>query len=294
MKRSVSVALLAVAGLAASPAPSGASCLPRDARMVLAAADAGVVGTVVERRGEDEYVIRVERVVKGAVEGADVVVRDPSARTSIGLSARPGERLGLGLHAEASGWTATGCDRAAPDAMLLAGDSAPPCVVGGTVAVPQQRREHILGCLGSAAPLELRAHRRPGGTLCVGFADLTLGIAPGCGTNRRRGSAPGWVERTVPGGPGVRFDGPVVGAVRSVRIDYVSPGGLRVSLPAPLVRVDAPSLLRTLGVSRPFGRIVAAVPRGSTRVRLSARDARGRPLGRVVVPPRIRARFAWS
>jgi hypothetical protein len=286
------------AGLALWAPAASASCLPRDARLVLAGADAGVVGTVAERRG-DEYVIRVERVVKGTVSGPDVVVRDSMSQTSAALGAAAGERLGLALDGSDGAWTTSGCDRVRPDDLVLAGESAPPCEVGGTVA--QRRhddeehagirpvgRSYILGCLGRpGAPLELRAYRLShgggGSSLCIDFAELAFGFATGCGTNRVRGDVPARVQGAVRRGADLTVSGPATAAVRSVRIHFRR-GGRAVAREAGFLRVTDPALLRRLGVARPFGQFVARIPRGARGVRLTAHGPGGRRLGGVAVP----------
>ncbi|HEX2086809.1 MAG TPA: hypothetical protein VHF89_14110 [Solirubrobacteraceae bacterium] len=287
--RALPVASLAAAAAAASvaaAAPAHAGCLPRDARLVLAGADAGIVGTVEERR-DAEYEIQVERAAKGGVPTGDLVVHDAGALTSVALQASPGERLGLALHRDGEGWSATGCDRTPPEAMLRAGASAPPCEAGGAVVQPT-RVEHVLGCVGPvAAPLELRAHRlrrRGGSTLCVDLVDLAFGVTSGCGTHRVHGRAPARVQGTMRFGGRLTLSGPARPAVRGVRVRYRTRSGQRRTLAAGFVAVTDRALLRRLRVRRPFGQFVAILPHGARRVRLTALDARGRSLGPVRVP----------
>ncbi len=110
-------------------APAQASCAPRDARTILAGADAAFVGTYVERRGP-HWVFAVEQVVKGTL-GPEVLVLAPAEPgTSVDLRPVPGRRIGLGLQGAPAGWYTNACSEVAPDALLATGGRAcdPPAV----------------------------------------------------------------------------------------------------------------------------------------------------------------------
>jgi hypothetical protein len=284
----LAIVLCAMTALLAAAPAANASCIQRDARTVLAAAEAGIVGTIVDQRGDD-YVIRVERVVKGDVRGDEVVVRNASPRSSAGLSARVGERLGLGLRSQGSGWTASDCERADADAMLLAADSAAPCARGGSVALPGGERAWVLGCVGTApSMLELQGRRRANGSLCIAFYSLTTGTWTPCTrTSGRRGFV-AWVQGVTRGSGSLLLSGPSHPAVRRIVVRHRTATGPRGPLDATLVRVSDPSLLRRLGVARPFGAFVVRLEEDARRVRMTAFDASGRRTGRVLVPRRLR------
>ncbi|HET9545069.1 MAG TPA: hypothetical protein VFO88_05790 [Gaiellaceae bacterium] len=122
MRRLAFVAALALAATAAGARPDCAyacTCAPLVAEQALAAADAAVVGTVLERRvsgGEATLVVSVERRLKGPL-GERVEVATPADDATCGIGAQPGTRLGLFLRREGGGWRGDLCGQARPEAL---------------------------------------------------------------------------------------------------------------------------------------------------------------------------------
>ncbi len=93
------------------------TCGPLEAKGALAAADAAVVASVVERRvvgGRAVLVLDVERRLKGPV-GDRVEVQTALDSASCGLSAAPGQRIGLFLQRDGEAWQGNLCGQAAPE-----------------------------------------------------------------------------------------------------------------------------------------------------------------------------------
>lgn len=141
----------------------------------------------------------------------------------------------------------------------------------------------VLGCatLPSGKQLQLVGYQlgERSTQLCIDTVDVSDGSASGCGNDRVLGG--GAIDATARTGAtpsNTRIAGATSGAVGRVVIRYELDGKLRRS-EARLVRVVDRQLLRTLQVSRPFGRYLAEVPRGARAVHALAFDTRGRRIG---------------
>jgi hypothetical protein len=120
---------LAVIGAGARPECAHAcTCGPFDARRLLSAADAAVVGAVVERREAGAraiLVLDVERRLKGPV-GDRVEVATGLDSAACGVAAEPGRRVGLFLTRRGEAWEGSLCGQAEPEAL-----AALPTATGG-------------------------------------------------------------------------------------------------------------------------------------------------------------------
>jgi hypothetical protein len=114
------LAVLALLSLVATADVYACSCRPVDLERDLPAADAAMVGTVLERTvdgGTATYLFRVEQVYKGDVDSRAEVVTSASG-AACGLEARVGDRLGLLLTREEDEWTSGLCSQADPSDFL--------------------------------------------------------------------------------------------------------------------------------------------------------------------------------
>ena len=98
------------------------SCVPPDARELLARADAGLVGTVVDGSGFDDLTarVRVERAFKADL-GDEVEIDTGEEGNTCNLNAAMDERVGLVLYrGDGGGWEAGLCDRVDPEQLSSA------------------------------------------------------------------------------------------------------------------------------------------------------------------------------
>lgn len=173
---------LALATLAYGVEPAAAcSCALGDPRTRLQAADAAFVGTFVEKREPPEirtsaddavYVFRVERTVKGTLP-ATVEILSPVSGASCGLEVPVGERVGLLLRREGTGWRASLCDQIDPAQLVAAARPLPPPNGRGALAFL------VGGKLGNVRTLGLDSRGR---TLAYGRGrgeTLLLSTCPG-------------------------------------------------------------------------------------------------------------------
>ena len=116
------------------------SCAPVDLERDLPAADAAIIGSVLERNGSGgtaTYRFRVEQVYKGADVDSRVDVVTPASGAACGLELAVGDRVGLLLTRDGDVWRSGLCSQVDPaDFLALANvedNTLPPINWGGIV-----------------------------------------------------------------------------------------------------------------------------------------------------------------
>lgn len=120
--RAIAVAaLLLTLVLLSAEAAMACSCLPIDPKKKLAGSKGAVTARLLEV-GEEDFVYRTGRVVKGEARGLQrgrrLVVRSQLPGTSCGLEGEPGGLTGLFLDRENGRWTSFSCNQVSRAAML--------------------------------------------------------------------------------------------------------------------------------------------------------------------------------
>ncbi len=134
MRKLAALLLLALVGAAEAYA---CSCAPVDLERDLPAADAAIIGSVLERTvrgGTATYLFRVEQVYKGEV-GSRAEVVTPAGGAACGLELSVGDRVGLLLSREGDVWRSGLCSQVDPAVFLaltnVEDNTLPPINWGG-------------------------------------------------------------------------------------------------------------------------------------------------------------------
>ena len=133
------LAALLFLGLVTAADAYACSCAPVDLERDLPAADAAIIGTVLERNVNGQtatYRFRVEQIYRGDVENRAEVVT-PAGGAACGLELGVGDRVGLLLTRDGDVWRSGLCSQVDPaDFLALANvedNTLPPINWGGIV-----------------------------------------------------------------------------------------------------------------------------------------------------------------
>jgi hypothetical protein len=134
MRKLAALVLLALVGAAEAYA---CSCAPVELERDLPAADAAIIGSVLERSvsgGTATYLFRVEQVYKGDVDSR-AEVQTPASGAACGLELAVGDRVGLLLTREGDVWRSGLCSQVDPADFLaltnVEDNALPPINWGG-------------------------------------------------------------------------------------------------------------------------------------------------------------------
>jgi hypothetical protein len=134
MRKLAALVLLALVGAAETYA---CSCAPVELERDLPAADAAIIGSVLERSvsgGTATYLFRVEQVYKGEVDSR-AEVQTPASGAACGLELAVGDRVGLLLTREGDVWRSGLCSQVDPADFLaltnVEDNALPPINWGG-------------------------------------------------------------------------------------------------------------------------------------------------------------------
>jgi hypothetical protein len=134
MRKLAALVLLALVGAAEAYA---CSCAPVELERDLPAADAAIIGSVLERSvsgGTATYLFRVEQVYKGEVDSR-AEVQTPASGAACGLELAVGDRVGLLLTREGDVWRSGLCSQVDPADFLaltnVEDNALPPINWGG-------------------------------------------------------------------------------------------------------------------------------------------------------------------
>ena len=181
IRRLATLSLVLLGAVLVPVEPAAASCLPpEDPRITLARADAAFIGELVSRRSSagvesprgEIFVFRVRESVKGGL-GQVVEVRDEAPSSSVGLSAEPGQEVGLFLRRRGGRFAANDCDRISPGQLRVARRGGPAVKEATTPAVVsfRLRGRRLTVTVARDAPRQVRrALRRRLTFFCGSFA----------------------------------------------------------------------------------------------------------------------------
>ena len=175
----VAVAVATGVSVAAPGDAAACSCVRIDARAWLARADAAFIGTLVERRVEDDLLghprsavstFRVERALKGTLREF-VDVESEALGASCGLEVEPGQSIGLLVERGEHGWRSNLCLQVEPRRLAAVAQPRAGTLVAGRdeAAGDDERRRRVVAAVAVASVLvaavvAVRLRRRLGGT----------------------------------------------------------------------------------------------------------------------------------